>query len=73
MPHLIVSEAAVFLRCSPEAIYRQLRLKRIRRLTINPTKVDTNEVERLLARNKTISPGSDTLRSARSGWRDDNG
>jgi hypothetical protein len=71
MPRLIVSEAAIFLKCSPETIYRHLRLKKIQRLSINPTKVDTNEVERLLARSQTISKGSDTLRTARSGWRDD--
>lgn len=73
MPRLTVTEASIFLHCSPEAIYRLLRLKRIQRLSINPTKVDTNEVERLLARSQTVSKGSDTLRSARSGWRDDGG
>lgn len=71
MAVLIVTEAAVHLQCSPEAIYRLLRLKKLQSKSVNPTKVDTNEVERLLvSRNKTISQGSDQLRTARGGWRE---
>lgn len=71
MPVLTITEASIYLNTSPESIYRLLRLRRISRKSVGPTRVDTNEVGKLLVKRTAPDTPSNNLSSARRGWRDD--
>jgi len=48
--YLPITAAAIKLGCSPEAIYRMIRLGRVKSVGRNPKMVVADEVERVLAR-----------------------
>lgn len=48
---LTITEAALIVGCSPEAIYRMVRLRRIRATQTKPIRVKIDDVVRVLGRN----------------------
>ena len=48
---LPITEAALIVGCSPEAIYRMVRLRKIRATQTKPMRVNIDDVVRVLGRN----------------------